>query len=167
MPLNITSPNLVNSPVSLEANLNSCGIRAAVIASRFNHFVVEKLAAGAIDGLVRHGADAGAQTIIWVPGAWELPLIAQKAARLKRFDAIICVGAIIKGETSHFDFVANYACSKIAQISLETGLPVTLGVLTVDNLEQAIDRSGGKMGNQGYNAALAAIECVNLLKTLE
>jgi 6,7-dimethyl-8-ribityllumazine synthase len=150
-----------------QADLNASGLRVAVIASRFNHFLVEKLVDGAVDALVRHGAKAEDQSVIWVPGAWELPVVTQRIARSRKFDAIVCVGVLIKGSTHHFDFVANEASKGIAQVSLETSVPVTMGILTTDTLAQAIERAGTTMGNQGWNASLAAIEVANLFRQLD
>lgn len=152
---------------SLNGSLNASNLKFAIIASRFNQFIVEKLANGALDALTKHGATRSDQALLWVPGAWEIPVVTKKAARSGQFDAIICVGALIKGSTYHFDYVANETCKGIAQIALETGVPVTMGILTTDTLEQAIERSGATMGNSGFNAAAAAIETINLLRQLE
>jgi len=148
-------------------NLVATSMRTVIVASHFNNFFVEKLVEGAIDALVQHGASRSQQTIIWVPGAFEIPLTAQKAAQLGKFDAVICLGAVIRGETDHYEHVSGAAVNGIAQLSLKTGVPATLGLLTVDTIEQAIARSGSKMGNQGWSAAVAAIEWVNVLKSIE
>ena len=151
----------------LEGHLNASGLKTAIIASRFNHLFVEKLVKGAMDGLVRHGATAQDQTIVWVPGGWEMPIATERAAQTRRFDAIICVGAVIRGGTPHFDFVAGEMIKGIAQVQLKHNIPLTMGILTTDNLEQAIERCGTKMGNKGFEAAVAAIETVQVLRALE
>ena len=150
----------------IEAGLHAKGMKTAIIASRFNNFIVEKLVDGAIDALVRHGADVADQTVVWVPGAWEVPLAAQQLAKRGGIDAIVAVGAVIKGGTPHFDFVAAEVGKGIAQVSLQSGLPITNGVLTTNTLEQSIERAGSKMGNKGWEAATAAIEMVNLVRAL-
>lgn len=149
-----------------EGNLIAKDIKAAIIVGRFNEFISSKLLGGAIDGLVRHGAYESNIEVTWVPGAYEIPLIAQKIAESKKFDAVICLGAVIKGSTPHFDFVSNEMSKGIAKVSLDTGIPVIFGVLTTDSIEQAIERAGTKAGNKGYDAAVTAIEMVNLLKIL-
>ncbi|HOA74902.1 MAG TPA: 6,7-dimethyl-8-ribityllumazine synthase [Phycisphaerae bacterium] len=141
--------------------------RFAIIVSRFNEFVSSRLLTAAIDTLERHGCDRANITVMWVPGSWELPLAAAKAAELGQFEAIICLGCIIRGETPHFDYVAAEAAKGIAQVGLKTGLPVIFGVVTADNLEQAIQRAGAKAGNKGADAALAAIEMSNLFAKLD
>ena len=155
------------SPRTIEATLQAAGLKTAIVASRFNHFIVDKLVGGAMDALSRHGADPKEQSVIWVPGSWEIPLATQRVAQKGQVDAIICVGAVIRGGTPHFDYVSNEVCKGITQVSLSTQLPVTMGILTTDSLEQAIERAGSKMGNKGYEAATAAIEMANLLKVLE
>ena len=139
------------------------GMRVGIVASRFNSFIVEKLLEGAVDGLVRHGVEENNITACWVPGAFEIPLTAQKMARSDKYDAVICVGAVIRGSTSHYDYVCNEVSKGIAAVGLQTGTPVLFGVVTTENIEQAIERSGSKAGNKGYDCALAAIEMVNLL----
>lgn len=141
--------------------------RFAIVVSRFNEFVSSRLLSASIDTLERHGCDSANITVIWVPGAWELPLAASKAAATRQFEAIICLGCVIRGETPHFDYVAGEAAKGIAQVSLQTGLPIVFGVLTADSLEQAINRAGAKAGNKGADAALSAIEMTNLLSKLE
>ena len=138
------------------------GMRVGIVASRFNSFIVEKLLEGAVDGLVRHGVKEDHITACWVPGAFEIPLAAQKMAHGK-YDAVICVGAVIRGSTSHYDYVCNEVSKGIAAVGLQTGKPVLFGVVTTENIEQAIERSGSKAGNKGYDCALAAIEMVNLM----
>jgi 6,7-dimethyl-8-ribityllumazine synthase len=136
------------------------------VAARFNEFITGKLVSGAIDALVRHGADAEKITQVWIPGAFEIPLAAQKLARSGDYDAILCVGCVIRGQTPHFDYVAGEAAKGVAQVALSTGVPISFGVITSDTLEQAIDRAGGKVGNKGADAAVAAIEMANLLRAL-
>jgi len=154
------------APKILEATLDASGRKCAIIASRFNAVIVEKLVDGAMDALSRHGADAADQVVAWVPGAWEIPLACQKAAASGKYDAIIAVGAVIRGGTPHFDYVANEVSKGIAQVSMAKGLPVTMGILTTDSLEQSIERAGSKMGNKGFEAAAAAIEMMNLMEAL-
>lgn len=139
----------------------------ALVVGRFNSFVVESLVTGAVDALVRHGVKEDAITIIRAPGAFELPLVAQKTAKMGKFDAIIALGAVIRGGTPHFEYVANECTKGLAQVSLDAGIPVAFGVLTVDSIEQAIERSGTKAGNKGAEAALSALEMVSLLTQLE
>ena len=139
------------------------GMRVGIVASRFNSFIVEKLLEGAVDGLVRHGVEENNITACWVPGAFEIPLTAQKMAQSGKYDAVICVGAVIRGSTSHYDYVCNEVSKGIAAVGLQTGKPVLFGVVTTENIEQAIERAGSKAGNKGYDCALAAIEMVNLL----
>ena len=139
------------------------GMRVGIVASRFNSFIVDKLLGGAVDGLVRHGVEEKNITACWVPGAFEIPLAAQKMAGSDRFDAVICVGAVIRGSTSHYDYVCNEVSKGVASVGLKTGKPVLFGVITTENIEQAIERAGSKAGNKGYDCALSAIEMVNLL----
>ena len=139
------------------------GMRVGIVASRFNSFIVEKLLDGAVDGLVRHGVAEDHINACWVPGAFEIPLTAQKMAQSDKHDAVICVGAVIRGSTSHYDYVCNEVSKGIAAVGLQTGKPVLFGVITTENIEQAIERSGSKAGNKGYDCALAAIEMVNLM----
>ncbi len=142
------------------------GMRVGIVASRFNSFVVEKLLSGAVDGLVRHGVEEENITACWVPGAFEEPFIAKKMAESGKYDAVICVGAVIRGATSHYDLVCAEAAKGIAQTGLQTGVPVIFSVITTENIEQAIERSGSKAGNLGYNGALSAIEMVNLSRQI-
>lgn len=139
------------------------GMRVGIIASRFNSFVVQKLLDGAVDGLVRHGTLAENIDACWVPGAFEIPVVAKKMAKSGKYDAVICVGAVIRGSTSHYELVVNETAKGIAQVGLEAGIPVLFGVIATENLEQAIERSGSKAGNKGYDCALSAIEMVNLM----
>lgn len=142
------------------------GMKVGIVASRFNEIIVNKLLGGAVDGLVRHGVDEDNITAAWVPGAFELPLVAKKMALSGNYDAVICVGAVIRGDTSHYDLVCNEAAKGIAQASLSTGVPVLFGIVTTENIEQAIARAGSKAGNKGYDCALSAIEMVNLISQL-
>lgn len=147
-----------------EGKLVADGLKFGVVIGRFNEFISSKLYGGVIDGLVRHGASEEDIEAAWVPGAFEIPLVAQKLAASKKYDAIICLGAVIRGSTAHFDFVASEVSKGIAKVSLDTGVPVIFGVLTTDTIEQAIERAGTKSGNKGYDAAVTAIEMANLLK---
>ena len=148
----------------MEGKLLGSGKKFAIIGSRFNEFITSKLIAGATDGLVRHDVKPEDITTVWVPGAFEIPLVAQKAAKSGKFDAIICVGAVIRGATSHYDYVCNEVSKGIAHISLETGVPVMFGILTTETIEQAIERAGTKAGNKGFDCAMGALEMVNLLE---
>ncbi len=148
----------------MEGKLLGSGKKFAIIGSRFNEFITSKLIAGATDGLVRHDVKPEDITTVWVPGAFEIPLVAQKAAKSGKFDAVICVGAVIRGATSHYDYVCNEVSKGIAHISLETGVPVMFGILTTENIEQAIERAGTKAGNKGLDCAMGALEMVNLLE---
>ena len=143
------------------------GMKVGIVAARFNEIIVNKLLGGAVDGLVRHGVEEENITAAWVPGAFEIPLVAERLAKSGKYDAVICVGAVIRGNTSHYDYVCNEVSKGIASVSLETGVPVLFGVLTTENIEQAIERAGTKAGNKGYDCALSAIEMVNLIKELE
>lgn len=139
------------------------GMKVGIVASRFNEIIVNKLVGGAVDGLRRHGVEEENIATAWVPGAFEIPLIAQKMAASGKYDAVIAVGAVIRGSTSHYDYVCNEVSKGVAQASLSTGVPVLFGVITTENIEQAIERAGSKAGNKGYDCALAAIEMVNLV----
>jgi 6,7-dimethyl-8-ribityllumazine synthase len=150
----------------IEGQLVAKGMRFAIIASRFNEFISSKLMEGAIDALVRHDVSKEDITVCWVPGAFEMPVVAKKLAVTGAYDAIICVGAVIRGATSHFDYVANEVSKGIATVSLDTGVPISFGVLTTDNIEQAIERAGTKAGNKGFESAMAAIEMVSLFKEI-
>lgn len=149
---------------TIQGRLNAEGLRVAIVAGRWNDFIVSRLIGGAIDALERLGASSDAITIIRVPGSFELPMAAKRAAISDEYDAIICLGVVIRGETSHNEYIAAEAIKGIAQVSLETNLPITLGVVTADNLEQAIDRAGAKSGNKGFDAAMTAVELVNLFR---
>ncbi|MBQ1941286.1 MAG: 6,7-dimethyl-8-ribityllumazine synthase [Selenomonadaceae bacterium] len=145
---------------------NAQGMRFGVVVSRFNEFLTSKLLGGALDCLHRHGADEDDITVAWVPGAYELPLVAKKMAESKKYDAIIAIGVVIRGATSHYDYVCNEAAKGIAQASMSTGVPVSFSLVTTENIEQAIERAGTKAGNKGADGALTAIEMANLLKQL-
>lgn len=150
----------------IEGNLNAGGLKLAIILARFNSFVTDRLLEGALDAIRRSGGDAEGTELIRVPGSWEMPVVAAELARQKRFDAIICLGAVIRGDTPHFDYVAGNAAAGLAHISAETGVPLAFGVLTTNTVEQAVDRAGAKSGNKGFDAAMTAIEMANLLRTL-
>jgi len=147
--------------------LSAEGLQVAIVASRWNDFVVSRLVGGAIDALERLGASTDSITLVKVPGSFELPMATRRVAQSGNYDALICLGAIIRGETSHNEYIAAEVFKGVAQISLETNLPITLGVVTADNLEQAIDRAGAKSGNKGFEAAMAAVELANLYRQLE
>src|SRR5947209_7759655 len=153
-------------PRVFEGQLSAAGLRFAIVVSRFNSFITERLLGGALDALTRAGAAADQIDIIKVPGSWEVPLVAAEVARQHRYDAVICLSCVIRGETPHFDYVAGEAAKGIAHAAIETGIPVAFGVLTTNTLEQAIDRAGAKGGNKGFDAAMTAIEMANLLRTL-
>ena len=150
----------------LEGKLVDSGIKVGIVAARFNEFIVSKLVAGAKDGLVRHDVSEENIDLAWVPGAFEIPLAAQKLAQSGQYCAVICLGAVIRGSTTHYDYVCNEVSKGIAQVGLQTGVPVLFGVVTTENLEQAIERAGTKAGNKGADAALAALELVDLLPQL-
>lgn len=147
--------------------VSDAAIRVGIVAARFNEFITSKLLSGAIDGLLRHNVQQENIQIAWVPGAFEIPLIASKMAKSGRYDAVICLGAVIRGSTSHYDYVCNEVSKGIASVSLESGIPVLFGVLTTENIEQAIERAGSKAGNKGSECAVGAIEMVNLIRSLE
>ena len=149
---------------TIEGKLIATGLKVGIVASRFNEFITGKLLGGAEDAFVRHGGKADDIEVAWVPGAFEIPLIAQKMAASKKYDAVVCVGAVIRGSTPHFDMVANESVKGIAQAGLQNGIPVFYGVLTTDTIEQAIERAGTKAGNKGFDAMTAAIEMANLAK---
>lgn len=151
---------------TVQGRLNAEGLRVAIIASRWNDFVVSRLVSGALDGLERLGASPEAVTLIRVPGSFEIPMAARRAATSGNFDAVICIGVIIRGETSHNEYIASEVFKGIAQVSLETNLPIALGVVTADSLEQAIDRAGAKAGNKGFEAAMSVVELANLYRQI-
>ena len=142
------------------------GMKVAIVASRFNEIIVKKLLDGAVDGLVRHGVKDDNITAVWVPGAFEIPVIADKLASSGKYDTVIAVGAVIRGATSHYDYVCNEVSKGVAQVGLKNGIPVLFGIITTENIEQAIERAGSKAGNKGYDCALSAVEMVNLMKKL-
>lgn len=157
----MNNTNIIEGKVVAKKNM-----KVGIVASRFNEFITAKLLGGAIDGLVRHGVDEKNITTAWIPGAFEIPVIAKKMAETKKYDAVICVGAVIRGSTTHYDYVCNEVSKGIAHVSLETGIPVLFGILTTENIEQAIERAGSKAGNKGYDCALSAIEMVNVIDQL-
>lgn len=150
----------------IEGNITAEGLRFAIVASRFNEFITSKLLEGALDMLRRHGAAEDAVDVVWVPGAFEIPLAAKKLAASGKYDAVICVGAVIRGATSHYDYVCNEVSKGVAQAGFSTGVPVIFGVVTTENIEQAVERAGTKAGNKGADGAMAAMEMANLLKKI-
>lgn len=150
-----------------EGSLVAKSMKVAIVAARFNEFITSKLIGGAMDGLSRHGINEDDVTLAWVPGAFEIPLIASKLAKSGKYDAVICLGAVIRGSTSHYDYVCAEVSKGIAQVSLQSQVPVLFGVLTTDTIEQAIERAGTKAGNKGYDCALSAVEMVNLIREVE
>ncbi len=153
-------------PRVIEGNLIASGMRVAIVVSRFNEFITSKLLGAAIDTFRRHGLEDEEIELIWVPGAYEIPFIARKAATTGRYDAVVCLGAVIRGATAHFDYVAGECAKGIASAANDTGIPIIFGVLTTDTIEQAIERAGTKAGNKGGESAVCAIEMVNLLRTM-
>jgi len=151
----------------LAGQLDASGQKIAIVVARFNSFICERLVEGAIDAIVRHGGSDDAITIARVPGAFEIPIAAQKMAASGSYDAIICLGAVIRGATPHFDYVSNEVTKGVASVSLATGVPIAFGVLTTDTIEQAVERAGTKAGNKGFEAAVTAIEMINLLKSID
>ena len=152
---------------TLEGKVVAEGIRIGIVVARFNEFITSKLLGGAIDGLVRHGMNEEDVDVAWVPGAFEIPLIAKKMAKSGKYDAVMALGAVIRGSTSHYDYVCNEVSKGVAAASMESGVPVMFGVVTTENIEQAIERAGTKAGNKGYDCALGAIEMVNLIRTMD
>jgi 6,7-dimethyl-8-ribityllumazine synthase len=150
----------------IEGNLTAEGRSFGIVASRFNDYVVKALLDGAVDAIRRHGGDAGTVDVVWVPGSYEIPVVARQMAVSERYDAIVCLGAVIRGATAHFDYVAGGAAGGISQVALETGVPVIFGVITTETIEQAIERAGTKMGNKGFEAAVSAIEMADLMPKL-
>jgi 6,7-dimethyl-8-ribityllumazine synthase len=151
----------------VEGNLIAKGKKFGIVASRFNDFITKELIAGCLDTLIRHGAQDNDLAVTWVPGAFEIPVVAQKLARSKAYDAVICLGTVIRGATPHFDYIASEVAKGIAKVSQDTGLPVVFGIITADTIEQAVERAGTKDGNKGRDAALSAIEMANLLAQLK
>lgn len=154
-------------PKNIEGRLDAQGLKIGILVSRFNSFIGERLVEGAIDALVRHGAEQDNLVVVRVPGAFEIPPVAKKMAESGRYDALVCLGAVIRGATPHFDYVSAEVSKGIAAVSMDAGIPVTFGVLTTDTLEQAIERAGSKAGNKGFDAAVAAIEMANLYKAIK
>ena len=150
----------------IEGNLSAEGRSFGIVASRFNDFVVKALLEGAIEAIRRHGGEAGAVDVVWVPGSYEIPVVARELALSGRYDALICLGAVIRGATAHFDYVAGGAAGGISNVALETGVPVIFGVITTESIEQAIERAGTKMGNKGFEAAVSAMEMADLMAKL-
>jgi len=150
----------------IEGKLSAEGLKFGIIVGRFNSFITERLLEGAIDCILRHGGSKENIEIVKVPGSFEIPLTAKKLAKSGKYDAVICLGAVIRGSTPHFDYVANEVTKGIAQVSLETEIPISYGILTTDTIEQAVERAGTKMGNKGFDAAMVAIEMVNVLKSI-
>ena len=153
-------------PKEFKGDLNGQGLRVAVVVSRFNEIVTHQLLSGAVDSLTRHGVGDSDISVAWVPGAFELPVAAMALAKTGRYDSVICLGAVIRGETGHYDMVAGNACHGIGHVGVETGVPTIFGVLTTESMEQAINRSGGKAGNLGGSAAVAAIETARLIQAI-
>lgn len=152
---------------TFEGKLVSKDMKIGIVAARFNEFITAKLLSGAVDGLLRHDVQEQDIHVAWVPGAFEIPLVASKMAKSGKYDAVICLGAVIRGSTSHYDYVCNEVSKGIVAVSLESGVPVLFGVLTTENIEQAIERAGTKVGNKGYDCAISAIEMVNLLHDMD
>ena len=150
----------------LEGKVVAQGMKVGIVASRFNSFIVQKLLDGAVDGLVRHGVAEEDITAAWVPGAFEIPIVAKQMAESGKYDAVICVGAVIRGSTSHYELVRSEVAKGVAQVSLQTGVPVLFGVITTENIEQAIERAGSKAGNKGYDCAMGALEMIDLIKQM-
>jgi 6,7-dimethyl-8-ribityllumazine synthase len=150
----------------IEGNLSAEGRSFGIVASRFNDFVVKALLEGAIEAIRRHGGEAGAVDVVWVPGSYEIPVVARELALSGRYDALICLGAVIRGATAHFDYVAGGAAAGISNVALETGVPVIFGVITTESIEQAIERAGTKMGNKGFEAAVSAMEMADIMAKL-
>ena len=154
-------------PQYIEGKLDATGQKIGIVVSRFNSFICERLLEGAIDAIIRHGGDDNNIHVARVPGAYEIPLAAKKMADSGRYDAVVCLGAVIRGSTPHFDYVAAEVSKGVASVSLESGVPIAFGVLTTDTIEQAVERAGTKAGNKGFEAAVTAIETVNLFKALK
>ena len=151
----------------LEGKLVATKGKFAIVGARFNEFIVSKLLGGAVDGLVRHGISEENIDVAWVPGAFEIPLICEKMVKTGKYDAVIALGTVIRGSTSHYDYVCNEVSKGVAQVGLQAGVPVMFGILTTENIEQAIERAGTKAGNKGYDCAVGAIEMINLIKAIE
>ncbi|MCS6862718.1 MAG: 6,7-dimethyl-8-ribityllumazine synthase [Abditibacteriales bacterium] len=154
-------------PNVYEGHCNASGLKFGIIVSRFNHFITEKLLSGALDALRRHGAADENVDVVWVPGSFEIPSVARRLAQSGKYDALLCLGCVIRGATPHFDYVAGQCASGVAQVGYETGVPTIFGVLTTDTMEQAIERAGTKAGNKGFDAAMAAMEMADLVRQLK
>ncbi len=152
---------------TFEGKLVAKDMKIGIVVARFNEFITSKLLGGAMDGLIRHNVSEENIDVAWVPGAFEIPLIASKMAAIKKYDAVLCLGAVIRGSTSHYDYVCNEVSKGIASISLESEIPVMFGVITTENIEQAIERAGTKAGNKGFDCAVSAVEMVNLIREIE
>lgn len=152
---------------TFEGKLVAKDMKIGIVVARFNEFITSKLLGGAMDGLIRHNVSEENIDVAWVPGAFEIPLIASKMAAIKKYDAVLCLGAVIRGSTSHYDYVCNEVSKGIASISLESGIPVMFGVITTENIEQAIERAGTKAGNKGFDCAVSAVEMINLIREIE
>lgn len=152
---------------TFEGKLVAKDMKIGIVVARFNEFITSKLLGGTMDGLIRHNVSEENIDVAWVPGAFEIPLIASKMAAIKKYDAVLCLGAVIRGSTSHYDYVCNEVSKGIASISLESGIPVMFGVITTENIEQAIERAGTKAGNKGFDCAVSAVEMVNLIREIE
>lgn len=152
---------------TFEGKLVAKDMKIGIVVARFNEFITSKLLGGAMDGLIRHNISEENIDVAWVPGAFEIPLIASKMAAIKKYDAVLCLGAVIRGSTSHYDYVCNEVSKGIASISLESGIPVMFGVITTENIEQAIERAGTKAGNKGFDCAVSAVEMVNLIREIQ
>jgi len=153
-------------PKIIEGRLDAKGLKFGIVAGRFNEFITGKLLEGALDALRRHGAAEDDITVAWVPGSFEIPMAAQKLASSKKFDAVICLGTLIRGSTPHFDYIASECSKGIAHVGMSTGVPTIFGVITTDSIEQAVERAGTKAGNKGFDAAMAAMEMANLLRSV-
>lgn len=151
---------------TLEGKITGKGLKVAIVVSRFNEFITNKLLGGAVDCLTRHDCKEENITVAWVPGAFEIPMVAKKLAMSKKYDAVICLGAVIRGATPHFDYVCAECAKGIAQVGMESSVPVTFGVLTTENIQQAVERAGSKSGNKGVDAAMAAMEMASLMKEI-
>jgi|APCry1669188910_1035180.scaffolds.fasta_scaffold00088_5 6,7-dimethyl-8-ribityllumazine synthase len=165
-PIKIRYNLILKSMRTIEGKLDAKGLKFAIVIARFNEFISGKLLSGCLDGLKRHGADEAEIDLVWAPGSFEIPLLAKKLANSGKYNAVICLGAVIRGATPHFDYVAAEVSKGVASASLDSGIPVIYGVLTTDNIEQAIERAGTKGGNKGFDAALAAIEMANVISQL-
>lgn len=158
--------NTMNTHLTIEGSFNGHGCKIAIVVSRFNEFITSKLLSGAMDNLLRHAVKDEDITVVWVPGAYEIPLVAQKLAKSGKYDAVICLGAVIRGNTTHYDYVCNEVAKGIAQVNMNTEVPTIFGVVTTENIQQAVERAGTKAGNKGWDAAMSALEMINLMKEI-